>query len=474
MRIAITNHRRGCRAKNIYSGARRKSFRLLGIVTMAVTLAPLSAHGAGIAVSAAPQHHKNLPVGGVYTGTDGFKPILHTTPEGIHEAWTISHHAYTGQTQPRVACVNIDTGVLCNDVHSQATDWPKALNTTEGPLRSGPVGNMATTQVLQTILDGPNSQFVRFPAVTTTPLPGYPHGSVGVGCVDMDLQANCTYRPLAGLTNNPGQSNVNGLTGFDRVKDRLYGTITTGQVLCYDTVIEAPCPGQPFDVGSPPNTDKAGLAPDDFIGSTELVNDKVFLSSNPQFAAKTLHPGHPAVTCFDPATNQACRGFGTKIISNPRVLNTLAVSGSFDTAGNALGACVFSGNQDYPAPITNCWDFDGNPIAPPFELATAFPPAGRYSIVFQPLTIKILNGELRSYFPGYTEDRVHLGYTACYSWTTASACHGFPGPLPNQNTLGGDTHPYGYGYNPLNNCLYGVGHTGYMFSENATTGSFGC
>ena len=83
-------------------------------------------------------------------------------------------------------------------------------------------------------------------------------------------------------------------------------------------------------------------------------------------------------------------------------------------------------------------------------------------------------GELRSYFPSYTEDRVHLGFTACYSWTTQSACHQFPGPLASQNTLGGDTHPYGYGYNPENNCLYGIGHTGYMFSLNATTGSFGC
>ncbi len=448
---------------------------MLGAVALAFGTVPLSVPDASLAAAPARAQHKNIPVGGVYTGTDGFKPILHTTPAGIHEAWTISHHAYNGEARPRVTCVNIDTGTLCNDTASQATEWPKALNTSAGPLRAGGnVGNVATTQVIQTVLDGANSQFVRYPAVTTTPLPGYPIGSVGVGCLDMDQQANCTFRPLVALTNNPGQSNVNGLTGFDRVGNRLYGTITTGKVICYDTVLEAPCPGQPYDVGSPPNTDKAGFAPDDFIGSTELVNDKVFVSSNPQFAAKTLHPGPPAVTCFDPATNQACRGFGTKIITDPSVHSTLAVSGSFDTAGNARGACVFSGNANFPAPITNCWDFDGNPIPPPPELATAFPPAGRDSIVFQPLTVKIVNGELRSYFPAYTEDRVHPGYTACYSWTTASTCHGFPGPLPNQNTFNGDTHPYGYGYNPANNCLYGMGHTGYMFSENATTGSFGC
>jgi hypothetical protein len=49
-----------------------------------------------------------------------------------------------------------------------------------------------------------------------------------------------------------------------------------------------------------------------------------------------------------------------------------------------------------------------------------------------------------------------------------------PGPLPNQNTNGADTHPYGYAYRPETACLYGMGHTNYLFSENAVTGSFGC
>jgi hypothetical protein len=440
---------------------------------MAMALIPLSTQSAGFAASAssvANRPHRNIPVGGTYVGTDGFKPVLYTTPDGHHEAWMISHHAYTGQTIPRVSCVNVDTGTLCADTAGRPTTWPKPLNTSAGPLGGGNTGNLATTEVVQTVTDG---KLIRYPAVTTTPLPGFPSGSVGVGCLDMDTQANCAYVPLAALTNVPGASNVNGLTGFDEVGGKLYGSLTNGKVICYDIAAGTPCAGQPYASTSPPNTDRAGLAPDDFIGSTELVAGKIFVSSNPQYAAKTLHPGPPAVTCFDPATNRMCAGFGTKTITNPAAHDTVALTGHFLANGTADGACAFTGNRSFPAPITTCWDFHGDPLPAPPELSSAFPPAGTNSVVFQPLTANVM-GELRSYFPSYTEDRVHLGFTACYSWTTQSACHVFPGPLASQNTLGGDTHPYGYGYNPENNCLYGIGHTGYMFSLNATTGSFGC
>lgn len=105
-------------------------------------------------------------MGGVYTGTDDFKPILHTTPDGHHEAWMTSHHAYTGQTIPRVSCVDVDAGTLCNGTTGRPTTWPKPLNTSAGPLGSGNTGNLATTEVVQSVVEG---KLVRYPAVTTTP-----------------------------------------------------------------------------------------------------------------------------------------------------------------------------------------------------------------------------------------------------------------------------------------------------------------
>lgn len=58
-------------------------------------------------------------------------------------------------------------------------------------------------------------------------------GSVGVGCVDLQAQYNCPYTPLAPLTNAPGASTVNGLTGFVRVSNQPYGTATDGRELCF-------------------------------------------------------------------------------------------------------------------------------------------------------------------------------------------------------------------------------------------------
>jgi hypothetical protein len=408
---------------------------------------------------------------GERTNIDGL-PFLYneTGAGGGLKVWVIGHHGSVPMTAPKIFCTDAATGAPCPDKNGTKT-WPMPLNTQPLPLDTDTPGDIATTEVPQFVPD-PSGTRIFYPAVTTTPFPGFPGGSVGAGCVDLQNQLNCAYTPLAALTNTPGQSNVNGLAGFVGVGTNLYGTTTSGQELCMSTATLTPCPGQPYASNTPPNNDKAGLGPTDFIGSKAAVGGRVYTASNGPYPSTTTSPHAPTLTCFDPVTNAPCAGWGVKVLSTaPDTYVATAVFPDYNTGGTAVGVCAVTGKFSTQKPTVNCYDFSGNAATPPPGLANVFLAGGTGSVIFPPMNLTV-GGDLRSYLPFYTQDNVYPGNTLCYDWTAQAACPGFPPATGHPSVNGGDTHDYGYV--GTTTCIYGTGDRRYLFTVDPVTGAAEC
>ncbi|GGK67341.1 hypothetical protein Sme01_09630 [Sphaerisporangium melleum] len=179
---------------------------------------------------------RGMPPEGIHSAIDSFAPLLflQSGPNPGLQAWSIAHHAFAVPSAPKVTCINIADGTHCTNPEGGATTWPKPLSTQPGSLSTVP-GDISTTQVPQYVINPLDTSLILYPAVTKTPFAGFPDGSVGVGCLLLAAQYNCGYHPLAPLTNNAGQSNTNGLTGFVQVGNELYGATTSGLELCYNS-----------------------------------------------------------------------------------------------------------------------------------------------------------------------------------------------------------------------------------------------
>lgn len=420
---------------------------------------------------------KSISPSGFSMGVDGFAPTLYRTSDGnIQQAWVIAHHGYASETEDKVTCVNIDTGAFCNGPDGKPTTWPKPLNTQASPLgaHGSNTGNLSTTQAPNGVIQTDASRVLRYPAITQSPVGPYSNGSVGVGCLNMQLQQNCGYIPLAPLTSRVG-SNINGLSGLVDVGTKIYARLTTGQMACLDTATETPCPGQPFAGISPPSNDVAGLGPQNYEGDMIAIKGRIYTESNGLSATTTTSPHLPTLTCWDPVNNVPCPNWGARVVNSPDLYTALAIFPSFDAQGNETGVCTITGKTSTAGVVPACYDFFGNDAVVPTAFTTLFPTTGTKTIVFPPLAAAI-NGDARLYFPLFTQDnpQTHKGETLCFDWTTLSACAGFPHPLMHPMVNGGMTRDYGYAYNPQVNCIYGTGHWGFMFAFRPDTGAAGC
>jgi hypothetical protein len=451
----------------------RVGLRMLSaLATAAALMVPVA--GRGPHAQAAPGRlPAAFPAAGVSTGIDGFKPILYneTGPQAGLKAWFIAHHGYVSPTAAKITCIDVATATVCPDKNG-SKPFPLPLNTNAVNLDTNNPGDIATTETPQFAMD-PSLPRVYYPAVTTTSKPGFTSGSVGVGCVNLQTQANCAYTPLLGLTNTVGQSNVNGLTGFTVLGTQLYGTATNGKEVCYDMSNHQACAGQPYTTNSPPSADKAGLGPTDYYGSTATVNNKIYIASNaPAGTTTTTHA--PAISCFDPGPFAPCTGWSTpKTFTDPNANWSLAVFPRYNNAVTQIGVCAVAGNKTAQAPILACYDFSGNSVAPPAGMAGLFPTGGTGSVVFQPMFVGS-NGTFRIYFPFFSMGGANRGSTLCYNWTAQAPCSSFTNPATHPTVNGGNTHDYGYAYDSTTACLYGGGDRGYMFSLNPLTGATGC
>jgi hypothetical protein len=216
----------------------------------------------------------------------------------------------------------------------------------------------------------------------------------------------------------------------------------------------------------------AGLGPNDFAGTKAVIGGKVYTASNGADPAQTTSPHAPTLTCFDPDSNAPCVGWGTKVLNaSADAYLAVAIFPDYNTIGTAVGVCSVVGRQSTQAPTVACYDFTGAAVTPPSALAALFPSGGTGSVIFAPLTFAV-SGNVRTYFPFYTQDSVYPGNTICYDWSEQGACPGFPNPLGHPDVHGGDTRDYGYVNS--NTCVYGIGDRRYLFSMNPTTGATGC
>ncbi len=412
-------------------------------------------------IGATPTAATELP-GPIYTGVDGFTPVLYT-PSGSTrpQVWQIAHHSWAWAAGPKLACTDLATNQPCTAPGGGATSWPKPLNTAAGPLGAGATGDISTTREPLFVLSGST---LYYPAITQTALSGFPNGSVGVGCVNLATQADCAYVPLQGLTNIPGGTNVNGLTGFVQSGTKLYGVSTTGQVLCFDTATGSACAGQPYTGNVPVNpvSASAGAAPADYFGTMAVVGGKVYITATDP----------PSVTCFDPTTNAACTGWTPQSVGNSNSIFADALFGDYSSTGAVSGVCVSAGNINTSTNVViNCFNTSGGAIGTPSFLRSIYPTGHAISIAMNPLTTTV-GGHLRSYFPFSTSDHAYVGQTLCFDWNTQARCTGFPTPTSHAGVNGGSTFDYGYAYDGT--CLLAVGDTGWLFTIDPNTGATPC
>jgi hypothetical protein len=365
------------------------------------------------------------------TGGDGFTPIIHRTPSGEVEAWNIYHHLQG--PNPKVVCSDLTTGQPC-----AGGPWPRPLNTAVGPLGTGQTGDIATTLTPQYVQDPNRPGVVYYPAVVAD--------SVGVGCLDMDAQANCGYVPLESVSNGTE-------SGFVVQGGNLYGVGQDGRTLCMVMSSQAPCADEPFAAVVLGNRNGANAT---FMGSLTVVRAKVFISSSPG--------GNGALGCFDPATTAACAGWtGEEQVGLPRVGGTFNVYADFDTAGNAIGVCSTTSGVT----SSSCFAVDSAPLPDPHVFRAV--PNG--NDIFNAETARAPGGDLKSYIGVWG---TVPGDTVCYDWTTAAPCAGFPALSGHPTVNGGATRDYGYVFDSTTQCLFGLGDAGFVFSEDPTTGASPC
>ncbi|MFF5261520.1 hypothetical protein ACFY4C_21455 [Actinomadura viridis] len=413
---------------------------------------------------------RSLPAAGVNTNIDGFPVLFNETGANAGlKLWVIGHHGYAPGSAPKISCVDVATGALC-PVKNGVGTWPLPLNTRAIPFNTGTAGDISTSQLVQFVTD-PSRTKVFYPAVTRTASPGYPNGSVGAGCLDLQNQYNCAYTPLAPLTNTAGQSNVNGLTGFVRANSQLHGVTTSGQVVCMNTSNQQPCNGQPYAGGVPPNEDVADLA-----GQLRRLDDgrqRAALHHLERAQPGAQHqPARPDAVVLRTGTAAPCAGWDTKVLTTSAdAYISTSVFPAYNASGTVTGVCTVTGKQSVASPTVACFDLSGAAMATPPGLADVFPGGGMGSVSFQPTSLAI-GGNLRTYFPFYSQDSRYPGAALCYNWSTQARCTQFPSPNRHPGVNGGNVRDYAYVGGV--NCLYGSGDRRYVFSMNPATGEHGC
>ncbi|RKE17523.1 hypothetical protein [Streptomyces sp. TLI_171] len=382
------------------------------------------------------------------TGGDGFTPILHRTASGEIQSWSIFHHA--APTAPQAVCSSLTTGHPCT-----GGPWPRPLNTTPGPLGTGATGNIGSPLTPQYVQDPGHPGQVLYPAVTAA--------AVGVGCLDLDAQANCGFVALAATGGSP--SSVNNLAGLVQAGGSLYGVATTGQVLCLTLATRTPCAGQPYAPVVAPNHDLPSTPTALYLGALTAVGDKVFASSSPQAGGSTT-AGPPVLGCFDTTTRAGCAGWSTPHPAGPTSgYYTYDAFTAYDTAGHPDGVCTSTvGGANV---LTTCYGLDGAARTAPATLGAL---AGNV-LTFNPETVTTDSGT-RSYFPAW--GGTLAGHTVCHDWTTDAPCAGFPLPAGHPSANGGATRDYGYAYDATTRCLIGLGDAGVLFSLDPATGASPC
>jgi hypothetical protein len=186
--------------------------------------------------------------------------------------------------------------------------------------------------------------------------------TAGIICVDLTTPAAdpfCGFTPLGTPGGNP-ETDTTTVGGRAVVGTELLGyDPETQQVLCFSTVTDAACTGQPFAI------DIGGISPI----TTGWSDNSTLAAAGKLFVhAEDNNNGGGVLTCFDPVAQTVCSGNWPQVISDSVSAPSANVGAPFPylaASGTATGVCMpYDG-------VDPCWDLAGTPISTPAALVAA-------------------------------------------------------------------------------------------------------
>lgn len=371
---------------------------------------------------------------------DGYQPIPYSHPSGPR-IYLMNHHEAPGTAL--FDCIDATTGIRC------PAGWPRKLPFGDGGAdSSGTSGNNS-----EYVING--SKFY-YPAQNFT--------KWGIGCFDLDTDAQCGFTKLGESSANPVQVKTM-LQGPWLVNGELYLASYDGQVYCAKlapglpaclssgykiplTTIKLKVPAQSSDALDWRNGVIAG----------KVVGKRLYLTSLGAWYADTGNAMTKYFNCFDAATKTACwatdplqlssSGTGT---SNEPPPSTFAYNSSnyvyYKTNGDAQAICT----RYNTVPKQKCTDLNnGAPIVLP--------------VIFNSESKRLSHNVHiwpRTYFSettGYTFAGVFQGW--CWDWKAQDYCGANASSFSDGPAGTGD-----YGNNvDAQGCIWTYGHNSKLWS----------
>ncbi|MCB9834747.1 DUF11 domain-containing protein [Candidatus Nomurabacteria bacterium] len=449
------------------------------------------------------------------THGDGFVPIVYRNGD-IYRVYNIYHHNSweDGDATGLINCFDVNVGDYCADT---SFDYTGGLYT---PLTGVDVQTSWFPEGQQAVIDGKFYYAVHQENTS----------NVGVGCLDLATGVDCATNPYTQISNNApwytyadaSKNHHAGIEGPAVVGDVIYFFVrhSDGKLYMHSynttTGVANTTGVQIVTTGTYANN-VAGNEGEMYV-PYEVVGTKIYFTINFQISDDTNGIQYAEFGCFDTASNTACSGFSsTKLLQFSNQKSNVgtqtwvyySVFGLYDTSGSVVAVCTtanlelmltgyinstFTGypksecysqsgskyNGSEIAPFATFWENDVNPSLPATE-GTSIGVDGDVLVE----ELYIANGTQgisgnRTYFSIRTTDQYDnvnpYGAVACYDFTTQSGCANFGNgglaQFPSIN--GGATKDYGYDYDQVSGCMWGLGDEGYLWSFDAETGASPC
>jgi len=233
--------------------------------------------------------------------------------------YNIFHHG----AQFILDCHSQTDGSHCDTV-SGISPWPKTVSSPE------PVSEFTTPAHSSGWVDQSTGRLYGWTSRVSD-------ATGGIVCVDLTTSAAdpyCGFTALTAAGANP-ETNTAALGGRAMVGTEMFAyDVSTRQVLCFSTVTDAACAGQPF------NLDIGGISPatGSFTDDSTLgAGGKLFVHVDDNATTGGV------LTCFDPATNATCSGSWPQLVADayPGAASQVgAPFPYFSTSGAVIRACL--------------------------------------------------------------------------------------------------------------------------------------
>ncbi|MBP6005382.1 DUF11 domain-containing protein [Candidatus Saccharibacteria bacterium] len=463
------------------------------------------------------------------THGDGYLPIVYRSGD-IYRVYNIYHHNSweDGDATGIINCFDVNSGDYCADT---SFDYTTGLYT---PLTGVGVQTSWFPEGQQAVINGKFYYAVHQEASSNVGV-GCLDLATGVDCTTnsyTQISADAPWYTYA----NANKNHHAGIEGPAVVGDTLYFFVrhSNGKLYMhsYNTTT-----GVANTTGVQINTTGVYLndpiqSEGELYVPYEVIGTKIYFTINFQISGTK---SAPEFGCFDTATNSACAGYSsTAILPNATATANFAAgaqtwiyysvypvylpNGSVDSVCTSTLAQY---NQDINNPAgyqypTYCYSPTSNTpyintsvqssleafwasyssIPAVSSMVNNSSQGVNGMLMIEEININ-LNGANRTYFatrssdqyPSNNDETQGLGIVACYDFTNSQPCAGFgtaglpagiatfgnvnPSQLSATPTFG-NTQDYGYDYDQVSGCMWGLGDEGYLWSFDAETGASPC